>query len=180
MTEENTNNPTEGGFSDEENAIINAAFKLHEIIILHRSYKRGLRSRHLFTRGALEAAKKALSGLRPPAPGMDPVRVVALFAKQHDVAQAATLAAIEEAEKSKQEMWERIRGIELSDAELKSLSDEAPIFKMYRGVTTLDRAIKELGRPDIVSKIANLVWKLANRVNKGTAAEPSLVGVSND
>lgn len=77
-------------------------------------------------------------------------------------------------------MWERIRGIELSDAELKSLSDEAPIFKMYRGVTTLDRAIKELGRPDIVSKIANLVWKLANRVNKGTAAEPSLVGVSND
>ena len=74
------------------------------------------------------------------------------------------MSAIEEAKKSKQETWDNIRGIELSDADLKDLSDESPIFKKYRTVTTLDRAIKELSDPDLVSKAADLVWRLANRV----------------
>jgi hypothetical protein len=167
MNEDNTNNNTEAKtLTKEEVAIINAAFKLHEVVILHRIYKRGIRSRHLFTKGAYEAARKALSGLSYPEPGIDPVLVVGCFAKQHDVTKAAILSAIEQAEKAKREMWERIREIELSEAELKALSDEAPIFRIYRGVVTLDRAIKELSHPDLVSKIATIVWKLAERVRQ--------------
>jgi hypothetical protein len=88
------------------------------------------------------------------------------------------MSAIEEAKKAKQEMWDNIRGIELSDADLKALSDESPIFKKYRSVTTLDTAIKELSHPEIASKTASLVWKLANRVRQGNQrAAPA--GVNN-
>jgi hypothetical protein len=175
MKEETTNTTA---FSKEEVAIINAAFRLHEIIILHRAYKRGRHGRNQFTKGVLQAAEKALARLSPPSPGADPVRVVAHFARQHDVAKAAVMSAIEEAKKSKQVTWDNIRGIELSDADLKALSDESPIFKKYRTVTTLDRAIKELSDPDVVSKAADLVWRLANRVREGNQGA-ALAGVNN-
>src|SRR4029453_16086807 len=138
MKEETTNTNT---FSKEEVAIINAAFRLYEIVILHRAYKRG-RGPNQFTKGALQAAETALARLRPPSPGADPVRVVAHFARHHSIAKAAVTSAIEDAKKAKLELWDNIRGIELSDADLKALSDESAIFKKYRSVTTLDRVIK--------------------------------------
>jgi hypothetical protein len=165
MTEE-TNNTT---LSTEEVDIINAAFRLHEIVILHRCHKRGRSGQHQFTYGAVQSAEKALAHLRPCAPGADPVRVAAEFARLHDVARAAVRLAIEGMKKAKNELWEHIRAIELSDAELKTITDEAPIFRKYRAVTTLERAIKELGRPRMVSKVANLAFKLANRVRLNAA-----------
>jgi hypothetical protein len=164
-------------FSKEEIAIINAAFRLYEIVILHRAYKRG-RGPNQFTKGVVQAAEKALALLSPPAPDVDPVRLVAHFARQHDIAKAAVMSAIEEAKTAKEETWNSIRGIELSDADLKSLSDGSPIFKLYRHVTALDRTITELSHPDLVSKAANLVWKLANRVRQGNHGA-ALAGVSN-
>ncbi|QQO21813.1 hypothetical protein JJB98_18650 [Bradyrhizobium diazoefficiens] len=157
-------------FSPEEIAIIDAAFKLHEIVITHRSYKRGRRGKHPFTRGAFEQAKKALTGLLPPAPGADPARIVALFAKDTDIAKAAIKAAIERLTESRQEEWDSIHRIELSDHDLKALSDDSPIFKRYRSVTILDRAITELSHPGTVSKTADAVWALANRVGQANRA----------
>lgn len=112
------------------------------------------------------SAKNALAGLRPSVPGANPVRVAAHLAKNHDVAKAAIMSAIEEAKKRKQEMWDSLRGLELSDAGLKSLSDESPIFKMYRGVAALDRTISELGHTYLVSRNAHLAWTLADKASR--------------
>jgi len=167
---EETNNNT--AFSKEEVAIINATFKLYEIVILHRIYKRG-GGKHQFTRGALLSAKNALVGLRPSVPGTNPAWVAALLAKDHDLAKAAVLYAIEGMKKAKQEMWDAIRSIELSEAELKNLSDEAAIFKMYRSAANLDRMIRELAQAYLVSRIAHLASTLADKVRDESNALPA-------
>jgi hypothetical protein len=177
MTEEtkNENNNT-NTLSKDEVALINAAFKLYEILILHRCYKRGRGGYHDFTKGAVQAAKKALTGLRVATPGVDPLLVVTHFARQEEVAQAAVKSAIEVTTKAKDELWDNIRSIELSDAERKTLSEEAPIFDMYRKATRLDRAVKELGHPDFASKAVRLVWKLAHRVIHANHRRAELAG----
>jgi len=158
-------NNDKNALSKEEIAIINATFKLYEIVILHRIYKRG-GGKHQFTKGALVSARNALAGLRPSAPGTNPVRIVAVLAKSNDLAKAATLYAIEETKKAKQETWDCIRRIELSDAELKTLTDEAPIFKLYRSAANLDGAIKELSNDYVAPRVAHLAWSLADQVRR--------------
>lgn len=170
MTDVNTTTTSDDCPSAADIAIINAAFKLYEIAIVHRSYKRSRRGKYPFTRGAFEQAKKALSGLLPPAPGADAVRVVAHFAKHPAVAKASIMAAIEQLTKSKKQEWDSIRDIELSDYDLKTLSDNSPIFQRYRSVTTLDRAIKELSQPGIASKMADAVLTLVSRVGQTNSA----------
>src|SRR4051794_36459012 len=117
----NTTTNNTSAFSKEDVAIINAAFRLLEIVIQHRSYKRR-RGRELFTKGAIQAAANALAPLRPSVPGTDPARVAALFARDQGIAGAAVKYAIQQIKHAKQDMWDKIRTIELSDAELKSLS----------------------------------------------------------
>src|SRR3954470_3796935 len=160
MTNNNKNE-----LSKEEVAIINATFKLYEIVILHRLYKRG-GGRHQFTKGALGAARNALGGLQPSVPGTNPVRIVAVLAKSNELARAAISYAIEETKKAKHEMWDSIRRIELSDAELQNLTDDAPIFRLYRSAANLDRAIKELGQDFVVRRVAHLAWSLADKVSR--------------
>ncbi|MCK1491299.1 hypothetical protein IVB14_12950 [Bradyrhizobium sp. 180] len=172
MNDNNDNTGSDARLSPEELAIVNAAFKLYEILIAHRAYKRGRRGKHPFTRGVFTEAKNALAGLLPHPSGLDPIGIVAHFANHPDVAKAAIMAAVERLTNSRQEEWDSIRDIELSDRDLKALSDHSPIFKRYRSVTMLDKAITELNHPNTAAKAAGMVWTLAHRVrqlNRATA-----------
>lgn len=157
------NNDRDSILSKEDVAIINATYKLYEIIILHRIYNRG-GGKHQFTRGALASARSALVGLQPSEPGTNPVRIVALAAKNNDLAKSAILYAVEGVKKAKQEMLDKIKATELSDTELKSLSDVSPIFKMFESVTRLDKLRRELGQAHLVARVAHLASELAERI----------------
>ncbi|WP_314948881.1 hypothetical protein [Bradyrhizobium cosmicum] len=161
MNDTNINNTV----SPEEIAIVNAAFRLHEIVIVHRCYKRGRGGKYSYTPAAFKETKKVLARLLPPVPGADPVKIVALIARDPDVTKAAITVAIERLTKSRQEGWDNIRAIEPTDDELKSLSYDSPIFKRYRNVTVLERAIAELSHPGIYAKAADAVWELVSRVD---------------
>ena len=73
---------------------------------------------------------------------------------------------------AKQNTWDSIRNIELDVAEMKSLSDEAPIFKLFRRASQLDRVIWELGHDYLVSKVAHLAWTLASKADHERRAPP--------
>jgi hypothetical protein len=164
MNEETINNNNDP-ISKEETAIINAAFKLHEIVIQHRVYRRG-RGRSQFTSGSLVQARKALADLQPSVPRTNPVKVAAILAKNQDVASASIKLAIEEAKTAKREAWDSIRSIEPDAAEMKNLSEDAPIFKLFRRASQLDRVIQELGHDYLVPRVAHLASTLASKIDR--------------
>lgn len=166
MNEDTTiNNDTNNTISKEEAAIINAAFKLHEIVIHHRIYQRS-RGRSQFTSGSLVQARKALADLQSSVPGTNPVKVAAILAKNQDAASASVKLAIEEAKQAKRKTWDRIRSIELDASEVKNLSDEAPIFQLYRIASQLDRVIRELGHDYLSPRVAHLASALADKIDR--------------
>lgn len=163
MTNEDTINDNDP-ISKEEGAIINAAFKLHEIVIRHRIYRRG-RGRSQFTSAALEQARSALANLQPSVPGTNPIKVAAILAKNQNVASASVKLAVEEAGAVKRAMWDNIRATELdATAAAKDLTEDAPIFKMFMRAKRLDQTISELRHDYIAPRIAHLASALASKV----------------
>jgi hypothetical protein len=99
-------------------------------------------------------------------PGTNPVKVAAILANNRDVASASIKLAIEEAKQAKRETWDRIRSIELDASEVKNLSDEAPIFQLYRRASQLDRVIRELGHDYLAPRVAHLASTLAGKIDR--------------
>lgn len=168
MTNEDTINDNDP-ISKEEGAIINAAFKLHEIVIRHRIYRRG-RGRSQFTSAALEQARSALANLQPSVPGTNPIKVAAILAKNQNVASASVKLAIEEAGAVKRAMWDNIRATELDATAVKNLTEDAPIFKMFARAKRLDQTVSELRHDYIAPRIAHLASALASKVAREVEA----------
>jgi hypothetical protein len=155
--------------SKEEIAIMNAAFRLLEIVIQHRIYRRS-RGRSQFTSGSLVQARKAPAGLQPSAPGTNPAKIAVILAENPDVARASLEFAVEQATAAKRETWESIRNVKVDEAEIKHLSENSPIFKMFRRASQLDRVIRELGDEHLVPRVGHLASVLGSKIGRELAA----------
>jgi hypothetical protein len=164
MTNEDTINNS-APISKEEIAIINAAFKLHKIVIRHRIYRRtGGKSQ--FTWATLVQARKALASLKPSVPDTNPVQVAAILAKNEDLARASVKLVLAEAKQALRETWDSIRRTALGEAEVQNLSEESPIWKLLQRATNRKRIIRELGHDYVVSRVAHLASALADKVSR--------------
>jgi len=162
-------NNNEAPLPEEEQAIIDAVFRLYEITILHRLHKRS-KGRHMITNGAEEAAKEVLAKLKPSESVANPCRVAAHLAKNADIAEQSVRAVIASCEKFKRRLWVAIRNVDLDQDDIDTLNDDALIFKLYRDVLKMDRIIRELGREDTVKRIAHITSKLADLASKELAS----------
>ena len=137
-------------------AVITTLAKLYQVVIIHRSCRRGVNQ---ITKGTLNDARKALEGLPQPA---HTLRAVAQIAKIGWGTEDCCRLAVATLKKAIREHSNALLTLPTSDA----TGDDTPARELWRDITILDVAVRDLEKDGAAEKLARKTWALAKKIGQ--------------
>jgi hypothetical protein len=137
-------------------AVIMTLAKLYQVVIVHRSFKRGVNQ---ITKGTLDDARTSLEGLPQPAHTM---RAVAQIAKVGWGAEDCRRLAVATLKKAIRKHSNELRTLPTSDA----TGDDTSARELWQDITILDVAVRDLEKNGVAEKLARKTWALAMKIGQ--------------